>query len=117
MKTEKISKDIKGLLVDIDGTLYFKGKAIPKAVETVNKLNNAGFKIIFLTNTDSKSPRTIFKTLKNYDFDINIEEIFSPIIALREFLSKYPKKKSYFVTTAEKDNPFLKLKDLSLLIL
>jgi len=106
MKIEENFSDIKGLLVDIDGTLYFKGKTIPKAVETVHKLYKAGFKIIFLTNTDSKSPRTVLKILKNYGFEINIDEVFTPIIALREFLYRYPKKKSYLVTTAEVEMEF-----------
>lgn len=106
---EKIKKDfsqIKGLLVDIDGTLYFKGKAISGTAETVSKLRDAGLKLLFLTNTDSKSPKTVLKILKDYGFTINEDEIFTPIIALKEFLSKCPSKKSYFVTTVEVEKEF-----------
>ncbi len=105
-KNTKNFSQIKGLLVDLDGTLYFKGKAISRTVETVSKLRDAGFKLLFLTNTDSKSPKTILKILRDYGFIINIDEIFTPVIALKKFLSKYPRKKSYFVTTEEVENEF-----------
>ncbi|MFX1469418.1 MAG: HAD-IIA family hydrolase [Promethearchaeota archaeon] len=97
---------IKGLLTDIDGTLYFKGNIIMGAVETVEKLREAGLKILFLTNTDSKSPKTILNILTNYGFSIDENEIFTPVIALKEYLSKYSRKKSYFVTTTEVDKEF-----------
>ncbi|MFW9971382.1 MAG: HAD-IIA family hydrolase [Candidatus Odinarchaeota archaeon] len=92
---------VKGILADIDGTLYFKGKPISNAIETVSKIREKGLKILFLTNTDSKSPKTVLKTLQDYGFSVDINEIFTPIIAVKEFLSNYPNKKSYFVTTKE----------------
>ncbi|MFX1316441.1 MAG: HAD-IIA family hydrolase [Promethearchaeota archaeon] len=99
-------KNVKGILSDIDGTLYFKGTPIPDAIETINKLRNLGLKLLFFTNTDSKTPKTILKILKDYGFTIYEEEIYTPIIALKEFLSRYPKKKSYFVTTREVEQEF-----------
>ncbi|MFX1503021.1 MAG: HAD-IIA family hydrolase [Promethearchaeota archaeon] len=101
MSNVELFHKIKGLLIDIDGTLYFKGSPIPGAIKTVSKLKNADIKLLFLTNTDSKSPKTVLKTLQQYGFSIKMEEIFTPIIALKEFLSKNPEKKSYFVTTEE----------------
>ncbi|MFX1379733.1 MAG: HAD-IIA family hydrolase [Promethearchaeota archaeon] len=94
-------KFIKGILTDIDGTLYFKGNVIPNSIETITKFRETGLKILFLTNTDSKTPNRVLKTLREYGFPVNKNEIFTPIIALKEFLSKYPNKKSYFVTTKE----------------
>ncbi|MHA1884200.1 MAG: HAD-IIA family hydrolase [Promethearchaeota archaeon] len=102
MKLEKF----KGILSDIDGTLYFKGTAVPGAIETISKLRKLGLKLIFFTNTDSKSPITVLKTLQNHGFTIKMEEIFTPIIALKEFLTKFPDKKVFFVTTAEVENEF-----------
>lgn len=98
--------NIKGILSDIDGTLYFKGSPVHGAIETLSKLRKKGLKFLFFTNTDSKSPNTILKLLKNYGFDVDEKEIFTPIIALKEFLTKYPKKKSFFVTTEEVEKEF-----------
>jgi HAD superfamily hydrolase (TIGR01450 family) len=48
----------------------------------------------------------VLKILKDYGFTIYEEEIYTPIIALKEFLSKFPNKKSYFVTTREVEQEF-----------
>ena len=59
-------REIKGILMDIDGTLYFKGAPIQGAIETLSKLRKKGLKFLFFTNTDSKSPLTILKILQDY---------------------------------------------------
>jgi len=99
-------KQIKGILADIDGTLYFKGSPIPGAIEAVEKLRKKDIKLLFFTNTDSKSPRTMFNTLIEYGFSIKEREIFTPIIALKEFLAECPDKKIYLVTTEEVKEEF-----------
>jgi HAD superfamily hydrolase (TIGR01458 family) len=101
MSKKSILNNIKGILTDIDGTLYFKGKPVTNSIETVSKLRKAGLKLLFLTNTDSKSPDSVYKTLQDYGFDVSQDEIFTPIIAVKEFLQKHPNKISYFVTTKE----------------
>lgn len=99
-------KNIKGILSDIDGTLYFKGKPIKGAINAVDELRKRGIKLLFFTNTDSKTPETIFRNLQELGFTIFKEEIFTPIIALKEFLSKSPNKKLFLVTTEEVKKEF-----------
>ena len=106
MNLERNLNNIKGILTDIDGTLYFKGAPIPGTIITLSKLRKIGLKFLFFTNTDSKSPKTVLKMLQDYGFSINKEEIFTPIIALKEFLFQYPKKRSYFLTTKEVEKEF-----------
>lgn len=108
MGIKKEFSDIKGILSDIDGTLYFKGSPIPGAIETVSNLREMGLKILFFTNTDSKSPKTVLKILRNYGFSLAEEDVFTPIIALKEFLNKFPYKKLFFVTTVEVEEEFQK---------
>ncbi|MFW9897336.1 MAG: TIGR01458 family HAD-type hydrolase, partial [Candidatus Thorarchaeota archaeon] len=99
-------KKIKGILTDIDGTLYFKGEPIDGAVETISKLRKKGLKFLFFTNTDSKVPLTILNILNDYGFNIKFDEIFTPIIALKNFLSENPLKKSFLVATSEVEKEF-----------
>ena len=94
-------KSFKGILSDIDGTLTFKGKPTPGAIAAVSEIRKKGLKLIFFTNTDSKSPQSILKILNTYGFKVEYEEIYTPIIALKEFLKENLEKKSYFVTTKE----------------
>lgn len=98
---KSLFKNIEGILCDIDGTLYFKGEAIKGAIDTVSHLKEVGIKILFFTNTDSKSPHRIYNILKDFGFQIQEDEIFSPIIALKEFLTNHPRKKLFLVTTKE----------------
>jgi len=113
MELKKEFSGIKGILTDIDGTLYFKESSIPGAVEAVSILRKLGLKILFFTNTDSKSPKTILEILKNYGFSVDEEEVFTPIIALKEFLAKYPNKKLFFVTTIEVEQEFQKFRKVN----
>lgn len=99
-------KHIKGILADIDGTLYFKGSPIYGTIETIEKLRKKGIKLLFFTNTDSKSPRTVFNSLNEFGFSIKEREIFTPVIALKEFLAECPDKKIYLVTTEEVKEEF-----------
>ncbi len=99
-------KNIDGILCDIDGTLYFKGEVIKGAIDTISHLKENGIKILFFTNTDSKSPHRIYNILKDYGFQIQENDIFSPVIALKEFLGKHPDKKIFLVTTKEVTREF-----------
>jgi HAD superfamily hydrolase (TIGR01458 family) len=97
---------IKGILSDIDGTLYFKGKPIPGAIETIELLREKKVKLLFFTNTDSKTPKSIHELLKDYGFKLNEGEIFTPLIALKEFLSDKLDRKIYLVATEEVQDEF-----------
>lgn len=105
-KPTKILKEVKGILSDIDGTLYFKGVPVPGAIDTICRLRQLGMKLLFLTNTDSKVPKTIHKKLVEYRFSIEEKEIFTPIIALKEFLAGQREKKIFLVATKEIEKEF-----------
>jgi HAD superfamily hydrolase (TIGR01458 family) len=98
---------IKGILSDLDGTLYFRGKAIDGAIETVNLLRKKGIKLLFFTNTDSKSPDTVLRYLHELGFSITQEELYTPIIALKQFLRKNTDKSIFLVTSKEVEKEFL----------
>jgi HAD superfamily hydrolase (TIGR01458 family) len=95
-----------GILSDIDGTLYYKGAPVPGAVEAVDILREKGIKLLFFTNTDSKTPKNVYKLLIEYGFKVKEEEIFTPIIALKEFLNDKRAAKLYLVTTEEVKEEF-----------
>jgi len=97
---------IKGILSDIDGTLYFKGAPVPGTIETVEILREKGIKLLFFTNTDSKTPINVYKSLIEYGFKVKVEEVFTPIIALKEFLTDKTDAKLFLVTTEEVKEEF-----------
>jgi HAD superfamily hydrolase (TIGR01458 family) len=73
-------------LLDLDGTLYVAGAAIPGAVETVDLLRRAGTPFRLVTNTTSRSRAMIVERLTGYGFTVQSEEIFTATLAGVELL-------------------------------
>lgn len=102
--------NVKAIFFDLDGTLYFKGKAINGAVETVDYLKSKGYICRFLTNTDSKQTSSILNRVTDMGFHISIDEIFTPVTASVKFLewkkdaSVYPLVSDEIITEYEKFN-------------
>lgn len=94
------SSKIKAFFIDLDGTLYFKDKAIEGAVKTVDELRSRGLALRFLTNTDSRTNEFMKKRIENFGFNINIDEVFTPVAASLTFL-KHQKEKSFFPLVAD----------------
>jgi len=68
-------------LLDLDGTLYAGGAAIPGAVELLAKLRAAGTPFRLVTNTTSRSRRLLVERLRGYGFDVETGEIFTATLA------------------------------------
>lgn len=76
----------RAVFLDLDGTLYFNDKPINNAIETVEYLKSKGYICRFLTNTDSKQTSTIWNKLHDMGFNIDLDEIFTPVTASLKFL-------------------------------
>ena len=66
----------KAFLIDLDGTLYFKGEPCPGAIEIVNYLRQEKYQLRFLTNTTAKTPKMLHTQMQDLGFDIHADEIF-----------------------------------------
>ena len=97
---------IKAVLFDLDGTLYFKGSAIEGACNTVAALRKKGYKMRFLTNTDSKSTEELHKRIISYGFGIFIEEIHTPVIAVIEYIKTKDNVKVFPLVSSEVEGYF-----------
>lgn len=69
---------IKGLLVDLDGTLYVGGEPVPGAREALERLKSAGIKIRYVTNTTRKNRRSVLQGLVELGFEVRGAEVFTP---------------------------------------
>ncbi|WAC71679.1 HAD-IIA family hydrolase [Roseateles sp. SL47] len=56
---------LKALLIDIDGTLMFKGQALPGADHMLHTLQHAGLKVRLLTNISARSTADIAQELND----------------------------------------------------
>ncbi|WP_456402826.1 TIGR01458 family HAD-type hydrolase [Persephonella sp.] len=78
-------KEIKGLLLDIDGVLYVGDEPIKGSQETLNKLREK-YKVMFITNTTTKPKSKVYKKLINMGFHLKEDEIFSALEATKQYL-------------------------------
>lgn len=98
---KKIS-DIKGFLIDLDGTIYRGNKLVPGAVEFINMLKRGDKKFLIISNNSSKSRRDYKNKLNKFGIEIDEDQIFTSTIATIDYIKKkYPKSKIYPVGTPE----------------
>jgi HAD superfamily hydrolase (TIGR01458 family) len=90
---------MKGILCDIGGVLYEGDRLIDGAIEAVDYLKNK-YKIRFLSNSSRKTPKQIFFKLKNFGFNIEENEIFTSLLAVKKYLINN-NKKAYIIATDE----------------
>lgn len=69
---------IRGVLLDLDGTLYVGGEPVPGARDAVERLKAGGFALRYVTNT-TRNPRTwVREHLLSLGFRVEEHEIFTP---------------------------------------
>ena len=93
--------DVKGLLIDLEGVLYSDNKLIPGSIEAIKEFRKNNLKLRFLTNTTTTPRKLIFNKLQDFGFNIKEEEIFTPIIATKNYLRDNRVKKIALVTNVE----------------
>jgi HAD superfamily hydrolase (TIGR01458 family) len=87
------------LLIDIDGTIYFKGQLIDGAIDFLKELKENDVAIRYLTNTTSIAPSKIVERLNNYGLDVSEQECFTPITAAQVYFGKH-RNLSYYVAAS-----------------
>ena len=87
----------KAFLIDLDGTLYFKGEPCLGAVETVNYLRQEKYQLRFLTNTTAKTPKMLHEQMQALGFDIYENEIFNATYACLQYLRSQSKVNCHFM--------------------
>ncbi|KAM4808768.1 haloacid dehalogenase-like hydrolase domain-containing protein 2 [Rhinophrynus dorsalis] len=79
---------LKAVLVDLSGTLHIEDAAVPGAQDALKRLRDAPISIRFVTNTTKECKRTLLKRLRELDFDIGEDEIFTSLTAARNLLEQ-----------------------------
>jgi HAD superfamily hydrolase (TIGR01458 family) len=77
----KTVSPIEAFLLDLDGTLYAGGSAVPGAPDTLARLRREGVPFRLVTNTTSRSRSMLVERLEGYGFAIEPGEIFTATLA------------------------------------
>lgn len=95
------------LIFDLNGTLYERGIPVEGAIETINVLRKKGYHLSFVTNTDGRSIKDVHRKIVHMGFDIEIEEMLTPVSAAKQFI-QLNKDKSFYLLVDEDLNEDLK---------
>src|SRR5918999_1645560 len=69
---------VRGLLVDLDGTLYVGDEPVEGARDAIWKLKSSGIALRYVTNTTRKPRREVREHLLSLGFEVDEAEIFTP---------------------------------------
>jgi hypothetical protein len=87
---EMSSPPIRGLLIDLSGTLHIGSTAVPGAVEALQRLRASGMPFRFCSNTSKESTSSLCQKLRRIGFDIPEEverkEVWTSLGAVRQLL-------------------------------
>lgn len=72
---------MKGLLVDLDGTLYVGEQPVEGARGALRKLEAAGIEIRYVTNTTRVPRKAVQEKLQAFGYDVEVVRIFTPAVA------------------------------------
>lgn len=81
-----MAKRIRGVLVDLSGTIHIEDQVIAGAIEAIGKLQKSGLLMKFATNTTKESRRKLHERLTSIGFDIKINDMFTSLTAARDYL-------------------------------
>jgi HAD superfamily hydrolase (TIGR01458 family) len=70
---------IRGVLFDLDGTLYEDGVALPGAAQAVAALRRSGLQVGFVTNTTSRSRRLLTERMQSCGIPAEPREILTAL--------------------------------------
>ncbi len=95
------SPHIKGLLLDLSGTLYVGDAPVEDALEAVRTIREADLPLLFVTNTTSKPRARILERMERLGFDVRPDEVFTPPIAASRMLREAGHHRCHFLLKPE----------------
>ncbi len=70
--------ELKGLLVDLDGTLYVGDSPVEGAGEALDRLKSCEIAVRYVINTTRKPRREVVAGLRTLGFEVEEEEVLTP---------------------------------------
>jgi ribonucleotide monophosphatase NagD (HAD superfamily) len=67
---------IKGVLLDLSGTVYIGNEPVPRAIEAIDRLHAQKVPLRYITNSSRVSRQHILDKLQSMGLDVAVDEIF-----------------------------------------
>jgi HAD superfamily hydrolase (TIGR01458 family) len=76
-----------GLVLDLDGTVYFGDDPIPGAAKAIERLRQSGVPMCFATNTTRRPRSDLVTRLSSMGIEVNADELFTAPVAAARWLA------------------------------
>lgn len=87
----------KGFIFDLDGTVYLSDRLIPGADRVIQKLREAGRKVVFLSNKPLQTREDYAEKLTRLGIPTRPEEVINSTLVMINYLKKNAPKAKLFV--------------------
>ncbi|KAI7824269.1 HAD-superfamily subfamily IIA hydrolase [Kickxella alabastrina] len=81
-------KGLKGVLLDLSGTLHIDNVVTPRAIEALANLRTAGISVRFVTNSTKTSDERLYNKLTRLGFALDRSEIFTSLSAAKRLVKE-----------------------------
>lgn len=79
---------IKGIILDLDGTVYLGDAEVPGAGEFTRNMKAVGVRCLFVTNRANRSAMDVCKHLRRYGIECNEDDVLTSAQATVRYLKK-----------------------------
>ncbi|KAJ1983934.1 hypothetical protein H4R33_004571 [Dimargaris cristalligena] len=80
---------LRGLLIDLSGTLHIDEQATPGAIAALGRLRGTGLRLLFCTNTTKESPEALLTRLHRIGFtSVQPTELFTSLQAAQRLVQR-----------------------------
>jgi NagD protein len=77
-----------GYVLDLDGTIYLGDELLPGAADTLQRIRQAGSRVVFLTNNPLRSAASYAQRLHNLGVPAAESEVLTPLTVLTSYLNR-----------------------------
>ncbi|UXI19306.1 hypothetical protein NH340_JMT05249 [Sarcoptes scabiei] len=95
---------IRAILIDLSGTIHIDSKEIVGSIDALVRLKRSPIRYKFVTNTTKESVNSLWNRLKAIGFDLEKSEIFSSLVAARDYLQREKLRPHFLLEDAAKED-------------
>jgi ribonucleotide monophosphatase NagD (HAD superfamily) len=81
------TRAVRGILLDLDGVVYVRDTLLPGSLDAISKIEAAGIRLKFITNTTRRARRRIADDLMQMGLRAELDDIYTPAAIARDFLA------------------------------
>jgi len=100
---------IKGVVLDLDGVVYFGSRPAKGVVAAIGLIRRAGLRLCFLTNNSARSRRGIIRKLAGLGIRAELDEVMTSGYAAARYLARARARRVMVLGTGELAGEFRRL--------